>query len=93
LQTTAQQDPSLHPPLSWASKQPPLQGQFHPLPDGTLQSVRANVTQTESHSPWQHTGSALHTPLQHDESLQPGLWWVAKQLPADGHDSGAGQTA
>ena len=89
----AQQEPSLHPPLPWASKQPPLQGQFQPLPAGTLQSVRASDTQAPSQSPWQQEGSALHTPLQQDESLQPGVWWATKQSPADGHDSGAAQTA
>jgi len=58
-----------------------------------LQSARATVTQAASHSPWQQEGSAAHTPLQHEASLHPGLWCEAKQLPTEGHDSGAMQTA
>jgi hypothetical protein len=93
LQTMAQQEPSLQPPLLWLSKQLPLQGQFQSVLAGTLQRMRAMDVHVLSHSPWQHDGSALQTPLQQAESSQPGLPCDAKQSPTPGQDSGAAQTA
>ena len=93
LHTMEQHEPSSQPGLPCVSKQLPRHGQVQPLLAGTLHSSRAVLTHVLSHSPWQHDGSAAHTPLQQDESRQPGFSCEAKQSPSAGQPSGAGQTA